>query len=363
VPIDPSTVLVADRAAVARAWSSRVLGAAGHTVLAARDRAETMSLSRMHAPDVALVSDRVAGHAGCDVVADLRRESVSIGIVFLAHEDGADIAAEALRLGADDAIVRPCHEGTLSAAVDRAAVRSRARRARLLRDERLDGELRAAAAIQEALLPEEIAPPEGYRLDWAFLPAREVGGDLLDLIGLPGGGLAVMLADVSGKGLGAALLSGMARTGLRAAIARGDDPGGALAATGDLLMEDLERTGAFLTAAIVALDPPSGMLLHADAGHGHHLIVRAGGGAEPLRGGGPPLGLVAGASYSAGEEHLAPGDRLILFSDGLVGEGESLADAHARLVASLGQGHSASELVAAAPDVDDRTLLVLERDR
>jgi serine phosphatase RsbU (regulator of sigma subunit) len=294
-------------------------------------------------------------------VAALRREEAVSGIVLIAAEDDAAAAAEALRLGADDALVRPCHERTLSAAVRRAAAAARGRRARALRVPRLDGELRAAAAIQAALLPEGVETPLGYRLDWAFLPAREVGGDLLDLVATPGGGLAIVLADVSGKGLGAALLSGMARTAFRAALVRGEDPGDALWATGRLLQRDLERTGAFLTAAVVMLDPATGTLRHADAGHGHHVLMRAGGRDRPLHGGGLPLGIDPEGGYTSGGARLEPGDRLALFSDGLVGEGEALDAATIRLAAQLRGARPAADIVASAPDADDRTLLVLER--
>jgi serine phosphatase RsbU (regulator of sigma subunit) len=363
VPTESATVLVADRSSIGRAWSTRLLAQAGHRVIPARDGIEALTLARAESPEVVVVSDAIAGLSGRDVVAALRREEATSGIVLIAGADDAAAAAEALRLGADDALVRPCHERALSAAVRKAASTARARRARVLRDQRLDGELRAAAAIQGALLPQGAETPAGYLLDWACLPAREVGGDLLDLVTTPAGGLAIMLADVSGKGLGAALLSGMARTAFRAALVRGEDPGNALSATGRLLQPDLERTGAFLTAAVVILDPATGTLRHADAGHGHHVVMRADGRDRPLDGGGMPLGLDPEAGYEAGEERLAPGDRLAVFSDGLVGEGEALGTATSRLAAQVRNGRSAADIVAAAPDADDRTLLVLKRAR
>jgi sigma-B regulation protein RsbU (phosphoserine phosphatase) len=357
------TVLVADRSPIGRAWSARLLAEAGLTALTAHDGAEALTLARTGSPDVIVVSEMMAGMSGCDVVAALRREGGTSGIVLIAARGDDEAATDALRLGADEALVKPCHERALAASVTRAASAARARRARLVRDQRLDGELQAASAIQAALLPDAGSAPMGYTLDWAFLPAREVGGDLLDLVELPGGGLAMMLADVSGKGLGAALLSGMARTAFRAALARGEDPGRCLTATGRLLYPDLERTGAFLTAALVVLDPTSGTLLYADAGHGHHMIVGPDGAVRPLVEGGMPLGISPAADYTAGEETLSPGERLVVFSDGLVSAGWPIGYARGQLANLIQGGSSAADVVAATPDDDDRTLLVLGRSR
>jgi serine phosphatase RsbU (regulator of sigma subunit) len=358
---DRSTVLVADRSPIGRAWSSRLLADAGHGTLTAENGVETLALARSEFPDVIVVGELTPGLSGCDVVEALRREGGTTGIVLVAAHDDADAATDALRLGADEALVKPCHERSLAASVARAESAARARRARLVRDQRLDGELQAAAAIQAALLPDSASAPHGYRLDWAFLPAREVGGDLLDLVELPGGGLAIMLADVSGKGLGAALLSGMARTAFRAALARGEDPGQCLSATGRLLYPDLVRTGAFLTAALVVLDPADGGVHYADAGHGHHMILGGDGSLRALTEGGMPLGLSADTEYRAGVEMLSPGERLVVFSDGLVPPGWSIDRSRGQLAKSIADGCNASEIVAATPDDDDRTLLVLER--
>jgi phosphoserine phosphatase RsbU/P len=358
---DRSTVLVADRSPIGRAWGTRLLADAGHGTLSAESGAETLALARSESPDVIVVGELSAGLSSCDVVEALRREGGTTGIVLIAALNDAGAATDALRLGADEALVKPCHERSLAASVARAESAARARRARLVRDQRLDGELQAAAAIQAALLPDATSAPHGYRLDWAFLPAREVGGDLLDLVDLPGGGLAIMLADVSGKGLGAALLSGMARTAFRAALARGEDPGQCLSATGRLLYPDLVRTGAFLTAALVVLDPTEGSVHYADAGHGHHMVVGRDGTLRSLTEGGMPLGLTADSDYRAGTETLHPDERLVVFSDGLVPSGWSIDRSRGQLAKNIADGCTASEIVAATPDDDDRTLLVVER--
>lgn len=354
-------MLVADRSPIGRAWSSRLLAGAGITTIIAHDGAEALALARTRSPDVIVVSEMMAGMSGCEVVAALRREGGTSGIVLIASHGDDEAATDALRLGADEALVKPCHERAVAASVARAAAAARARRARLVRDQRLDGELQAASAIQAALLPDAAAAPLGYTLDWAFLPAREVGGDLLDLVQLPAGGMAMMLADVSGKGLGAALLSGMARTAFRSALARGEDPGRSLTATGRLLYPDLERTGAFLTAALVVLDPWDGTLHYADAGHGHHMILGSDGQVRPLAEGGMPLGIFPATDYAAGVEVLSPGERLVVFSDGLVSEGWPIGHARGQLANRIAGGAGAADIVATTPDDDDRTLLVLGR--
>jgi sigma-B regulation protein RsbU (phosphoserine phosphatase) len=169
------------------------------------------------------------------------------------------------------------------------------------------------------------------------------------------------VADVSGKGVGAGLLSGMARTALRLALARGDDPAEALSAAGRLLYRDLERTGRFLTGCVISLDPEAGLVTYADAGHGHHLLLTPDGEAHPLPGGGLPLGFLPQPELAPATLTMIPRARLALFSDGLVeGDGEPSARA-VQLAAEITAGRAARDIVAEAPDDDDRTLVVLER--
>src|SRR6266508_1917082 len=134
---------------------------------------------------------------GRQVIERLRGEEQLSGIIMLAGREQPRMEALALRTGADDWLPKHCDASELTRAVEQVCVRSRTRRMRKARLNEMDGELRAAAAIQAALLPERAPAPPGYRLDWAVLPAREVAGDLFD-VALYEGRACLVVADVSG---------------------------------------------------------------------------------------------------------------------------------------------------------------------
>ena len=222
--------------------------------------------------------------------------------------------------------------------------------------------MHAAAMIQAALLPVRPELPDGWALESAFLPASDVGGDMVDFVTDAPGRLAIVLADVSGKGVGAALLAAMAQTAIRGALLRGANPAEALADANALLLETLDRSGRFLTGFVASVDLESGELAYADAGHGHVALRDPDGRWLPIAEGGLPLGLAADVDYPLGRACCGRGGLLAAYSDGLV-EGADLDPQaeRARLLASLADGTSAAQLVAEAPAEDDRTLVVLGR--
>ncbi|MFQ5350529.1 MAG: PP2C family protein-serine/threonine phosphatase, partial [Thermoanaerobaculia bacterium] len=191
--------------------------------------------------------------------------------------------------------------------------------ARLHRDalekERLEREIQLAADIQQRLLPKTYPEIEGFELVGWSRPARHVGGDYYNLLPRPGGRLAAVVADVSGKGMPAALMVSTAHSALNLLLDRAD--------IGADLIERLNRhildasaPNKFITLLLAEIDPPSGGVNYVNAGHNPALLVRAGGGVEELAPGGLPLGMFAG-SYRDGRAELGSGDLLCLFSDGI----------------------------------------------
>ncbi|MDX6554722.1 MAG: phosphoserine phosphatase RsbU/P [Miltoncostaeaceae bacterium] len=357
---DRATVLVIDDSEVVLEWNSALLRSAGYRVVAAPAGARGIELAVREPPDVVVVDEEMPGLSGRQVIETLRAQGLLAGIVMLTGSQGPRIEALALRVGADDWLLKPCEDEKLIRAVARAREIGLSRLLRRDREAEMDGELRAAASIQSALLPSDAAVPAGYRLDWAALPSRDVGGDLLDLF-VDVHGIHLVVADVSGKGVGAALLAAMIRTALRGSFQRGEDPAESLAAAGRLLFPDLVRTERFLTACVLRLEPEGGRLLYADAGHGHHLLLLPDGSSRPLEKSGIALGFIPDPEFELGVEVLDRGARLAIFSDGLVeGRGEP-ADTLADLTRDLANGRDARSLVAEAAPDDDRTLMVLER--
>lgn len=361
-PPDTATILVADDSVFVRRWAERLLVDAGHAVVTVAGGERAYAAARASRPDVLVAEEAMSGLTGRGLVRALREQHSDMGMVLVSSSGEPGLEADALRLGVDRFLRVPCSERALAGAVADARSAGAARRARRESETHNADEIRAAAAIQEALLPPPAAVPPGWSVTSASLPARDVGGDVFDLVPRDEGRLVVAVADVSGKGVAGALFGAMFQTAVRAALARGDDPAAALAAAGDLMFEALARAGRFVTATVAEIDMATGALTYADAGHGHHLLLDAAGAERPLTAGGPPLGFLPGPTFDPGAGRIAPGELLAIFSDGLVeGPDDDPAAARAALATRLRAGDRPEGLVAAAPDDDDRTLVVVRR--
>jgi serine phosphatase RsbU (regulator of sigma subunit)/predicted ester cyclase len=183
--------------------------------------------------------------------------------------------------------------------------------------ERIEQELRVARRIQQASLPEKVPDLEGWQITPFYQPAREVGGDFYDFFELPEGRLGLVVGDATGKGVPAALVMASARSMLRA-VAQGTEysPGGVLGRVNDALATDIPAN-MFITCFYAILDPESGRLIYANAGHDLPYVWQNGE-AEELRARGMPLGLMPGMSYEQKEIVLEGGDSALFYSDGLV---------------------------------------------
>ena len=182
--------------------------------------------------------------------------------------------------------------------------------------ERIEQELRVARVIQETLLPKEIPDIAGWELAAHWQPAREVSGDFYDFIQLPDGRMAVIVADVTDKGVPAAMVMATTRSMLRAAAERLIEPGKVLARTNELLHPDIP-TKMFVTCLYLLIEPGSGEIVLANAGHNLPYVI-SGNEVTELRATGMPLGLMPGMQYDELEARLAPGEHLVLSSDGLI---------------------------------------------
>lgn len=211
--------------------------------------------------------------------------------------------------------------------------------------ERIEQELRVARVIQETLLPKEIPAIAGWELAAHWQPAREVSGDFYDFIQLPDGRIAVIVADVTDKGVPAAMVMATTRSILRAAAERLIEPGKVLARTNELLHPDIP-TKMFVTCLYMLIEPGSGQIVLANAGHNLPYILSNGEVIE-LRATGMPLGLMPDMPYDELEATLSPNQILVLSSDGLV-------EAHNDQGEMYGFGRFKSEL--ALLDQGDETI-------
>jgi serine phosphatase RsbU (regulator of sigma subunit) len=184
--------------------------------------------------------------------------------------------------------------------------------------ERIKQELRVARLIQQTLLPKHVPDLPGYGLAAYYQPAREVGGDFYDFMELDDGQLGLVVGDVTDKGVPAALVMATTRTLLRASAQRLDSPGEVLKRVNEVIVQDIPPN-MFITCLYAILDPVTGLLRYANAGHDLPYRHKASaGGAEELRATGMPLGLLPGMEYEEKEIVLDRGDSVLFYSDGLV---------------------------------------------
>lgn len=182
--------------------------------------------------------------------------------------------------------------------------------------ERIEQELRVARLIQQTLLPKDLPAIPGWRLSARYLPAREVGGDFYDFLYFEDGRLGLVIGDVTDKGVPAALVMATTRSVLRSVAQRLIAPSQVLERVNDSIYEDIPPK-MFVTCLYAVLDPATGRLQYANAGH-DLPYRRYNGGVSELRATGMPLGLMPGMSYEEKETQLAPGESILFYSDGIV---------------------------------------------
>ncbi len=181
---------------------------------------------------------------------------------------------------------------------------------------RMAEELRLAGNLQRSLLPTPLNHP---RLDLAreFMPMREIGGDYLDVLPLGPSKLALVLGDVMGKGVPAALLAANLKACLHAQLQAGDAPAAELVSRVNRLFWEVTPKGLFASLFFSVIDFERGVIRYVNAGHDHPFIVRADGRMEDLVAGGTVLGLIETGRYEEAEAAFGPGDRVVLYSDGV----------------------------------------------
>jgi sigma-B regulation protein RsbU (phosphoserine phosphatase) len=301
---------------------------------------------------------RVSAYA---VTADDRGDEQLIGVLYL---DGRERSA----------LLSATTRDSLEAFATQAALAINSARlyAEAAEKAKLDRDLRVAAEIQRALLPEPRYSGPTFDVAAASIPCRTVGGDFFDYFEVGGGVYGVALGDVAGKGPPAALLATVVQSNCSAHAPVASDPA-------DLMMRInralLRRAidARFATMCYATLAPDGGFRC-SNAGQEHPIVIRAGGVMEALDVGGPVLGLLPLATYGYGEMSLAPGDLVVMFSDGVTEARNSAGEEYerARLLELLAGQHgreaqrvleevlgAVNSFAEGAPQADDITALVL----
>ena len=299
------------------------------------------------------------------IAAPLLDPEGTLGLIVLESRAGVrQFADEDLELLVSLAAVAALHLRNLALAMEAAERR------------RLEEELALARRIQVALLPDHLPEIAGWDLYGGNIPSRGVSGDYYEVVERSGGRECVfMMADVSGKGMAASLLTVSLQALSIGPIEDGMPPEEICTRLSRLLYRRTPPEK-YATAFLGALETASGRLRYTNAGHNPPLVLRAAGAAEELEATGVPIGLLPQAVYAAGETVLAPGDVLVLYTDGLVEandpEGNEYGLERLKEVCRCGRGESSAALAKliardledfarGVPFADDRTLVLARR--
>jgi hypothetical protein len=222
----------------------------------------------------------------------------------------------------------------------------------------LEGEMAAAREVQQVILPEQIEAVPGFTVDTAYQPAQQVGGDFFQILPAGDGGMLVVVGDVAGKGLPAAMLVSVLVGAIRGVAEYTSDPAELLSNLNERLVG---RAGGSISTALVGLIRADGRVSIANAGHLSPYLD----GREIELHGALPLGVKAGAQYETSHFFFAPGSRLTFYSDGVVEaqnqKGELFGFERGQVLST----QSAAAIVEAAKEFgqsDDITVVAIERD-
>ena len=342
-------ILVVDDEPAVRQVLTRVLRmAGGYEVEGAGDGETARTILRDHCVDVVITDLLMPDLSGLELMQWSREHHPGPTWIILSGRGTFDDAVKAVRLGAFDYIPKPLvsmdsmlisvrnalHQRRLAEDRRRLHRDLENRNARLARQveqfreacrllceqaETIDTDLRRAELIQRALLPREAPSADGMVIDAVYRPSLNVGGDLYDVVRIGENHLVAYVADAAGHGVSAAMLAVLLkhRMAMMDHDYRPSSPATALAAANASLRNECAAPGLFVTAVYCLLDLESHRLTVASAGHPPAILCRADGRIERIHHTGPALGLTSEAAFAEKSVQFGPGDRLLLYTDGL----------------------------------------------
>ncbi len=340
-------ILVADDQPGVLEAARFLLKTEGHQAITADSPQAVLRLTSRDVFDLILMDlnyarDTTSGQEGLDLLAALKSAGVPSPVVVMTAWGSVDLAVEAMRRGASDFVQKPWENSRLLETIDRQIARARASKS----------DLDIAREVQAKLLPRSAPEVPGFEYAGRCVPARGIGGDSFDWLDLGEGRTGFFLADVSGKGIGAALLMAHLHGAFRTALSMGFHDGPDLLRLVNRQFFDSSAPEHYATAFFAVFDSNTRRLTWVNAGHLPALVVRTDGQQEWLASTGMPLGVLGHWHADEQSLSLSPGDTVVLYSDGIVeaglaGRGEEFGEERlADCVQSATARMSADALVA-----------------
>jgi len=320
-------ILVVDDDAMSRRVLGQLLSAAGYNCRVCKDGAEALDTIHEKPPSVLLLDFDMPGPNGAEVLRRLRSDQdpavAQIPAIMLTAHGSEQSEVSCLQAGADDFVTKPVNSSVLRARIEtQLRLRSMRRQLERQNDELekwrrdLERDLAAARLTQQSLIPQKPLLLPGWQIATCYRPVIQVGGDIYGWLRMRDRRVLFWIADGTGHGAAAALLTTLAKLLFHHGSMDHESPASLMEGV-DNDFRSIFGARSFMTAMCVALDPATGQAQVVGAGHPPLLVVRRDGTTESIPSVAPPLGLIKRAAFNETAVGLESGDAFLLYTDGL----------------------------------------------
>jgi sigma-B regulation protein RsbU (phosphoserine phosphatase) len=325
-------ILVVDDDALSRKVLAQLLSAAGYNCRVSKDGSEALDIIRARPPSLLLLDFDMPGLNGAEVLRSLRSDDdpavAQIPAIMLTAHGSEQSEVSCLQAGADDFVTKPVNASVLRARIEtQLRLRSMRRQVEQQNDELekwrrdLERDLAAARLTQQSLIPQKPLVLPGWQVATCYRPVIQVGGDIYGWLRMKDGRILFWIADGTGHGAAAALLTTLAKLLFHYSSIEHDTPASLMEAVNHDF-RSIFGARSFMTAMCVALDPGSGHAAIVGAGHPPLLIFHHDGTTQSIGSVAPPLGLKQ-CAFTETSIDLKPGDAFLLYTDGILRWGKN----------------------------------------